>query len=99
LFVLVTALACWLGYQANWVRQRHDALRMLPDGITYWQGSETAPPLSLRLLGEQGVTEFSEPFGDDSIAETDRSKLQHLFPEALWPGPPPVPTGEWLVPW
>jgi hypothetical protein len=26
LFVVVTVLGCWLGYQLNWIRQRHDFL-------------------------------------------------------------------------
>ena len=102
LFVAATAVACWLGYQLNWIRQRHDALRALPDEIIYRQGPEIAPPLSLRPFGEQGVTEFAERFSDGITAEIDgslRSRLQDLFPEAFYVEPVPIATGEWPVPW
>jgi hypothetical protein len=26
LFVVVTVFGCWLGYQLNWIRERHEAL-------------------------------------------------------------------------
>jgi hypothetical protein len=26
LFVVVTVICCWLGYELNWIRQRHEAL-------------------------------------------------------------------------
>ncbi len=56
LFVAVTVLACWLGYELNWIHQRREALasgivRFPIDGV-----HEELPPWQLRLLGERNST-------------------------------------------
>ena len=87
LFVVVTLLACWLGYEINWIRQRHALLSLdnsggftltvqgIPDG--------TPAPWSIRLFGETG-------YGQIIVEEPDRYRDAHqtkrlaevLFPEA-----------------
>jgi len=44
LFVLITLIACWLGYELNWIRQRHDFIT-----------EETANCESLRQRGHKDV--------------------------------------------
>jgi hypothetical protein len=54
LFLSITAFGCWLGYEVNWIRNRHDALR---DGVVVddspWSDDTPAPGL-LCLFGERG---------------------------------------------
>jgi hypothetical protein len=74
LFLVVTALACWLGYQLHWIRERHKFL----DEVEHEQPQRLltvlmasafdedprlvpfAPkaPLSLRIFGESAVAQF-----------------------------------------
>ncbi len=72
LFVVVTVLASWLGYELNWVRQRHQLLNR-PD-VLHWDQTtvvgvnllvqlpkETPPraPGLLWLFGETGIVELA----------------------------------------
>jgi hypothetical protein len=54
LFLSITAFGCWLGYEVNWIHNRHDALR---DGIVVddapWRDDIPAPAF-LWLFGERG---------------------------------------------
>jgi hypothetical protein len=72
MFVVVTVFACWLGYELNWIRQRH---KFLAEQIAMREGREhngrysydsnrflhrfggTAPNL-LWLFGEKGLSEI-----------------------------------------
>jgi hypothetical protein len=70
LFVLVTVVGCWLGYQLNWIRQRHELIAQLErDSDSHsWVDDEplTSAPWSLSLLGEPGYStvSFSIRLGD-----------------------------------
>jgi hypothetical protein len=67
LFVLVTVVCCWLGYELNWIRQRHAFLAKqrvvfeqtptlgFPGTSEPVQGATRAPDL-LSLFGESGVS-------------------------------------------
>jgi hypothetical protein len=72
LFVLVTAAACWFGYQLNWIRQRHQFMAQATADEasrrhSQWEtfGYTMSPiegnlaPWLLRLLGEKGVSRFT----------------------------------------
>jgi hypothetical protein len=91
LFVVVTLLCVWLGYQVNWIRQRraflasHDYFASGCDG-----NRKSLPPLqcsrapwSLRLLGENGVEEIYLP------SPEEQEQARRLFPEAqnIWYAP------------
>ncbi len=83
LFVFMTVFACWLGYELNWVRQRHALLgrRDVLDWSESHKGAEPtrpAPPGQLWLVGEKGV-------GRLVVGETNEQEYieaQRLFPEA-----------------
>ena len=55
LFVVVTVFGCWMGYQLNWIRQRHVVLENNEVVISsvgfYWEG---LPPWPLGWFGESG---------------------------------------------
>ena len=79
LFVLVTVFCTWLGYQLNWIRQRHAELE-------YRQGTAEGAyfypppaPLSLRLFGESGA-EVVPVYEDEP--ESEFRRMKKLFPEA-----------------
>jgi hypothetical protein len=62
LFVVVTVGACWLGYYANWARQRHQFLGAQRDLARMFHQNGMAEPVvtarapgALWLLGERGV--------------------------------------------
>ncbi len=89
----VTTLACcWLGYQLNWIRERHEFMALakacetnLPiavEGtlIAIPSNSEVfAPaPISLRFFGEPGVVAFIIPEASKPL----RARATSLFPEA-----------------
>ena len=83
MFVVVTVFACWLGYELNWIRQRHQAGAWIeanppsfrPMSKIYQTGSL---PWSLRILGESPM-ELIELEIDDQSRLNEISKL---FPEA-----------------
>ena len=81
LFVLVTIVACWLGYSMNWIHQRREALA---SGTMQVSGPDVAlffPPRApggLWLFGEKGEYEIIVPSND----EGDGQRAIRLFPEA-----------------
>ena len=79
LFVVVPlcAILSWVGYQLNWIRQRHEARGrvFIPDGA--WQPAVQPPP-SLRIFGERGAAEVLLLRDDDA----GNQRLLRLFPEA-----------------
>ena len=54
LFVVVIAGCCWLGYQLNWIRQRHEVLSRPEVNSSIFDPVGTRAPVGLMLLGEQG---------------------------------------------
>ena len=92
MFVVVRVFACWLGYELNWIRQRHEALDK--DGFT-----SEAPPASadfvtapgwLWLFGERGYDTiwFKVPNDERDGMElnpaevAEVARVSRLFPEA-----------------
>src|SRR5688572_20778819 len=78
MFLLVTVFCVWLGYQLNWIRQRHAALG---EGALVVRNTCRPParaPGGLWLFGERGVKSIAVESGSDS--EVDRACA--LFPEA-----------------
>ena len=105
LFVVVTVFGCWLGYEMNWIRQRHAALASgKASGDDPFGKPYTAePPGLLWLFGEPGYPQLVlrispladgqfEPIGADA-AELER--LKGIFPESVidccWEEPPRRP--------
>jgi hypothetical protein len=70
LFVVVTVFACWLGYELNWIRQRHafvarqnalviERFNERYAGMVSYQLSITKhAPFPLWLMGEKGIVCF-----------------------------------------
>jgi hypothetical protein len=58
MFVVVTVFGCWLGYQLNWIRQRHQLIseqRLLLGELTWMLGEQPdRAPWNMRLFGETG---------------------------------------------
>lgn len=81
MFVVVTVFACWLGYQLNWIRQRHAFLAR--KDIIVQHSSAYYPydaPTSLRVFGESGQAVLNVIIVDDVRAAScpnfgDRMKL------------------------
>jgi hypothetical protein len=79
LFVVVTVVGCWLGYELNWIRERHEfvneqeGLRRAKD----WRGEESGPRASanapdlLWLFGEQGIGAFGVLIAVDRLDQFD----------------------------
>jgi hypothetical protein len=95
LFVIVTVFGCWLGYQVNWIRQRHSALASgvvqgeIPN-TPYVLQTTTAPRL-LWLFGETGYKRLLVRFFGVEPSQAERDKIKELFPEAaIWPYHPKV---------
>ena len=79
-FVLLTLFGVWLGMQMKWIRDRHEAIRWLEarDGsVEYGR----AAPMSLVMLGENGVEVLCIPRTKDDYVEKG-VELENLFPEA-----------------
>ena len=93
LFLVITAFGLVLGYQLNWIRERHEFLK-LPKVSQVNRPGGTPAPVYLRVFGETGVS-IVVIDGD-----SDREIAQRLFPEAeivtgdhngAAPVPPPPP--------
>jgi len=86
LFLLVTLLGIflgWLGAQAKWIRDRHEAFtHHFPNQISSWTSDNPDPqaPWRIGVLGEPGVSLL---WLDPSLEPSERERLQELFPEAL----------------
>ena len=79
-FVLLTLFGVWLGMQMKWIRDRHEAIRWLEArGGSVEHGR--AAPLSLAMLGENGVEVLCIPRTTDDYVEKG-VELENLFPEA-----------------
>jgi hypothetical protein len=93
LFVVVTVFGCWLGYELNWIRQRHRYLEDQADLRARFPGAiqSSAVPVDapgfLWLFGERGhggelsilVLEADPGHFADIGAEI--AKARSLFPE------------------
>lgn len=92
MFVAVTVLAVWLGYDANWIRQRRDGLVWISEhairsgSIVIIRDSRIGLPWPLRILGEQPamcrIVRASEDEQHDLPAFRARlATIQRQFPE------------------
>lgn len=91
MFVVIAALASWIGYGTNWIRQRHNALAI--GGVEIADDPFASAPISvpapglLRLLGERGYSDLSFKCsrGDFELTPDEKNeldRLRRLFPEA-----------------
>jgi hypothetical protein len=80
LLVLVTVFGCWLGYQLNWIRQRHEFFEQHSYKGLEQLAVELTPraPGMLWLFGEKGkkVIMVSRLHWDDAV------RAKKLFPES-----------------
>ena len=82
LFIVVTLVAIWAAYSANWIRQRREFVRKTVSdpfhfSIAQFDSAFSAPGL-LWLFGESGV----ESIVLQSPTESDFAEARRLFPEA-----------------
>ena len=98
MFVVVTLLCCWLGWESNIVRQRQSLLKELTTKAEFqvtkageWMsyppvGTTPAPRASVslvrRLLGDEAVQEIGYSTHSQPPSEADRSRIARVFPEA-----------------
>jgi hypothetical protein len=100
LFVVVTLFACWLGYELNWIRQRHEfisgeaAIRERRPtqqkwGATLANSGRNAPhaPALLWLFGERGYTSVCvlSEVTDDTTGLTDADWIRIREARQLFP--------------
>jgi hypothetical protein len=80
LFALVTLVGCWLGYQLNWIRARHNALKEYQAHQLSFCGMNIPDaPFPLGWFGETNL-EFIQ-LGHKVDAATE-ARLRSLFPES-----------------
>ena len=93
--LLLSAIAagCWLGWNVHWIRLRHEFLASHPVALTGRRPNvPNKAPLSLRLLGEDGVQWVqmnvytdrdwgSEPMDYPEVRQA-AARARKLFPEA-----------------
>jgi len=88
LFVVVTILACWLGYSFNWISGRQAARRWLSENADDWNETrwlrpnwrfpETSAPGFLWIFGEEGEYQIHVP---KNTPDARIERLKMLFPE------------------
>ncbi len=81
LFVVVAVFGCWLGWQLNWIRQRHEFVASLNPDYHFFRmedenGDPVRAPFPLFLFGEPGYS-FVTPKD-----ESEQGVGRKLFPEA-----------------
>ncbi len=112
LFLVLTVVGCWLGYELNWIRLRHAALAT---GIVetepfprFFTSQATAAPGHLWLFGETGYPDLWIQLSEDDPTQAEEelvAALQELFPESAieyyWAEvePPPKPHRPPRHPW
>jgi hypothetical protein len=94
LFVVVTALACWLGYESNGIHQRRKELSLITSGgglVRYGDRRAMERPAFWTWCGEKLIREIYLP---PAYTQADGERMAEIFPDALichWPTPAPVP--------
>ncbi len=92
MFLVMTAASGWLGYQFNWIRQRHEFLSchawvQVSSGFD----ADVKAPGLLWMFGEEGKWDFSMMFFDvtrnrtltlSAVEEQTLQEARRLFPEA-----------------
>jgi hypothetical protein len=90
LFVVVTVLACWLGWQVNVVAQRRTAIRAAqPDAALFVFDDSSLPSATVAYFGNRpGIPLVRRWMGDSRVVfvaayrEQDVPEFERLFPEA-----------------
>ena len=91
MFMVVTVACVWLGYNLNWIRQRHKALDWLEASPESWYSPYAGPksklqaraPWSLRMFGERGIVGIGMDRQDFAgPSPYSPATLKELFPEA-----------------
>jgi len=97
LFVVVTVLACWLGYELNWVRERRavtgNPLVQVQDfHLSVWRDFKYGPRTSARTHQQHPVAPWPlDLLGEPGYwiislpkgtTEQEASRIRRLFPEA-----------------
>jgi hypothetical protein len=98
LFILVTVLCCWLGWEMSVVRSRQAALSRIKGNMAFsvttaqsyrerWPAGMSVPtlatiPLVRRLLGDEAIQEIVVHRWFQSFSEEELSRLTRAFPEA-----------------
>lgn len=85
--MVVTVVGCWLGYYANWIRQRHEALKRNEESrAIFAQVGGLSPtgtfPWTLRLLGEEPLEFIALKIEREVDLKPSLSRIQVLFPES-----------------
>jgi hypothetical protein len=76
MFVLVTVVCVWLGYQLNWIRQRREVLNS-GEFLGFQEvDRESRPPSLLWLFGERGYSALA------CSKNVDKEAIERLFPES-----------------
>ena len=92
MFVLVTVLCVWLGYQLNWIRQRREEIkseRVDPMHTQMCFETSAEPPTYqapalLWFFGERGYSSvWTQDFPTNEMALTEAKRVRRLFPEAM----------------
>jgi hypothetical protein len=89
MFVVVTLFAVWLGYSANWIRQRRafvseqrQHLRAIGSDVDFYSSrNRVQAPYGAWLLGESGVARMFV-LHEKGQRERDIRRARRLFPEA-----------------
>ena len=76
MFVLVTVVCVWLGYQLNWIRERREVLSSGEVAVLHRLNSEGGAPRSLWLFGERGYSILA------CSKNVDKEAIERLFPES-----------------
>jgi hypothetical protein len=102
MFVLVTAFACWLGWNLSWVRERERVQHVIAwrgatirtpgfhAQVNSWKpkvASQKTMPAIWAFLGAQTLGSIVLP--RDEFTEDECRRVQSLFPEADVSIPPP----------
>jgi len=89
MFVVVTVLGCWLGYQLHWIRERAEVRSWLKSGPISPAGTfdfrNHPRPWGLRILGEKPESMlwiWVEPEESEQHYFARQDRIQRLFPEA-----------------
>ncbi len=98
MFIVVTVLCCWLGWESSVVRQRKSLLQEFSPQASLqittmkqWvnnapPGTTRIPPASVsflrRLLGDEAIQEIGYSTHYQPLTEADRARLSRAFPEA-----------------
>jgi hypothetical protein len=107
MFVVVTVICCWLGWQASIVRQRHAALKEIEESPVFeaietarWQHfpppGQAAPPrasvpMLRRWIGDVAIQEIWCYPWMQTYSEADRERFARIFPEATFHESHPEP--------